>query len=430
MNYFLIEKYLRGVQSVLNTNSNNKTMEETTCANDEFGNQVCNTPTILRGKVPEVIWMLLTPHEWKELMRKVALEMIYHWEDLVLISMLSILPISLARFLARQRYKEEFDHEKFEKGTSYRRAKIVSEIGTVYGLIYLVDLACFVCEHLQVDYDTSAFGLWAAGLIVLGWGARFLSFLKTCYIVSYTKGNTDLTHVNMAQVASRGLDIIIYGATLLAMLDFLSIETGFALKSIFGLSSFGTLVFSLASRDLMAEFLASLAIQATNMYKRGDQIWLADGTQGIVQKAGWLNTLVRMGDEKVVRIPNTKIAGSRMANLSRTTQSQVTQKLCFAYSEWTKLPKLSLDIKEEIRTNVPTVITDGSRAFRAQWRETNKASLTFVVDTHFEQAPACALYWEMREEVLRCIMRACEKNHMKFAMAGISSATLSVGEED
>jgi small-conductance mechanosensitive channel len=123
-------------------------------------------------------------------------------------------------------------------------------------------------------------------------------------------------------VASRGLDIIIYRATLLAMLDSLSIERGFALKSIFGLSSFGTLVFSLVSRELMAEYLASLAIQATNMYTRGDQIWLADDTQGIVQKAGWLNTLVRMGDEKVVRIPNTKISGSRMANLSRTTQSR------------------------------------------------------------------------------------------------------------
>jgi small-conductance mechanosensitive channel len=231
-------------------------------------------------------------------------------------------------------------------------------------------------------------------------------------------------------VASRGLDIIIYRATLLAMLDSLSIERGFALKSIFGLSSFGTLVFSLVSRELMAEYLASLAIQATNMYTRGDQIWLADDTQGIVQKAGWLNTLVRMGDDKVVRIPNTKISGSRMANLSRTTQSQVTQKLYFAYSEWTKLQKLSEDIKEEIRTNIPTVITDGSRAFRAQWRETCKASLAFVVDTHYEQAPACSAYWEMREEVLRCIMRACEKNHMKFAMANISSTVWSIGEED
>jgi small-conductance mechanosensitive channel len=441
MNDFLVQNFLKGAHSAtmnMNTNSNNdnnsnNNIMEETCTNDEFGNQVCTTPetTILRGKVSEVIYqLLLTPHELKELMRKVAMEMIYHWEDLVLISMLTILPITLARIMARQRYKEDFDHEKFEKGTSYRRAKIVSEIGKVYGLIYLVDLASFILELLPLDYDTSAFGLWAAGLIVLGWGARFISFLKTCYIVSITKGNTDMTQVNTARVASRGLDIIIYGATLLAMLDFLSIQTGFALKSIFGLSGFGTLVFSLASRELAAEFLASLAIQATNMYKMGDQIWLGDGTQGIVQKAGWLNTLVRMGDEKVVRIPNTKIAGSRMANLSRTTQSQVTQKLFFAYSEWTKLPQLSADIKEEIRTNVPTVITDGSRVFRAQWREASKAYLAFVVDTHYAQPPACSAYWEMREEVLRCIMRACERNDMKFAVAGISSATWSMGEED
>jgi hypothetical protein len=170
----------------------NMNLEEQTCTNDEFGNEACSTTpetNILRGKVSEVIsQLLLTPHEWKELMRKVVMEVIYHWEDLVLISMLTILPIALARIFSRQRYKEEFDYEKFEKGTSYRRAKIVSEIGTVYGLIYLVDLACFACEQLQSDYDTSKFGSWAAGLIILGWGARFLSFLKTCLYCELYQG--------------------------------------------------------------------------------------------------------------------------------------------------------------------------------------------------------------------------------------------------
>jgi hypothetical protein len=55
-------------------------------------------------------------------------------------------------------------------------------------LIYLVDLACFACEQLQSDYDTSKFGSWAAGLIILGWGARFLSFLKTCLYCELYQG--------------------------------------------------------------------------------------------------------------------------------------------------------------------------------------------------------------------------------------------------
>jgi hypothetical protein len=115
-----------------------------------------------------------------------------------------------------------------------------------------------------------------------------------------------------------------------------------------------------------------------------------------------------------------------MANLSRTEKSQVKQTIFISYDEWKKLPQLSEDIRNEVRDNVPTAITDGSRPFRAQWRELRKPYLEFVIDMHFDQKPACNAYWEMREVVLACIMRACENNKIEFAHKGIHNVTWSI----
>ena len=150
-----------------------------------------------------------------------------------------------------------------------------------------------------------------------------------------------------------------------------------------------------------------------NMYKTGDVIWI-DGTVGSVKRAGWLNTLIRMSDDKVVRWPNTAISGAKVANLTRTEQSQVTQTLYIVYDDWKKLSKLSEDILESIRENVPEAVLDGRRPARAQWREIKKPCLEFVVDLHFDQRPACNEYYEMRQRVLQCTMESCEANKIRF----------------
>jgi small-conductance mechanosensitive channel len=370
---------------------------------------------ILRGKVGELVSkLLLSPQDILDLAGKTLQEIMSHYFDLVWITLISFAPVIIARFLSQQRYAKTYDESKFQTSRAFRNAKWIQEIGKILGLIYLVDLAVFVLDQLGI-LEEEDWGIYAAGIIVIVWGARLVRSVKQCYVLSIVNNTDDPARQNTARVAGHMMDVVIYGATLLAALDVMSIETGFAIKSIFGLSSFGTLVFSLASKELASEFLASLAIQANNFYKTGDQIWLGDGTQGIVQKAGWLNTLVRLGDEKVVRIPNTMIAGSRMANMSRIKLSQVTQTICLSYEDWKKLPQLSADIKQEIKDACPEVITDGSRPFRAQWREISKPYIEFTIDAKFNQAPACDGYWEMRERVLGAIFKACEANSVKWA---------------
>ncbi len=122
-----------------------------------------------------------------------------------------------------------------------------------------------------------------------------------------------------------------------------------------------------------------------------------------------------MGDELVVKIPNTKLADQRVSNISRTNKSQVKQELWFDYEDIDKLPQVIRSIKEEIILSCPHLIKDGSRPFRVHWRDYKDYHLEVVVDARFHLPPACDVYWDNREQVLQAIARAAKKNDVSFA---------------
>jgi small-conductance mechanosensitive channel len=76
-------------------------------------------------------------------------------------------------------------------------------------------------------------------------------------------------------------------------LDVLAVETGRAVSSIFALGSVGTLVLSLASRDIASQLVSGLAVTASRRFFEGEEIELGDGTRGSVAKMGWMYTDMR-----------------------------------------------------------------------------------------------------------------------------------------
>jgi Mechanosensitive ion channel len=123
--------------------------------------------------------------------------------------------------------------------------------------------------------------------------------------------------------ANQVLDVIIYFSCIVSVVDTLGIgHFTFALKSLFGLGSFGTLVLSLASKDVAAEFVGGLMVQSSNFVDEGETVILQDGTRGCVAKIGWLHTYILLEDNDfVVRVPNSQISHQRIARLKREQRS-------------------------------------------------------------------------------------------------------------
>jgi small-conductance mechanosensitive channel len=154
---------------------------------------------------------------------------------------------------------------QFHRSKTLRISRALKEVAQLFGLIIALEFGLVLLDELDFEFvRIYPVYQWACSVLAGVWGARNLSEFKD-FVIS--KGDRiDINKSAGRKLLSRFLDVAIYGSFTLVVLDFLSVQTGYALKSLFGLSSVGTLVFSLASKELVGEFLAGLAIQGTNMY--------------------------------------------------------------------------------------------------------------------------------------------------------------------
>lgn len=139
-----------------------------------------------------------------------------------------------------------------------------------------------------------------------------------------------------------------------------------------------------------------------------------------------MSCLYKGYDEIIVKVPNSEIAHQRTCNISRMPRCQVTQTLRFNYEDLNELPDVLASIKDEIIEACPALITDGSRPFRAHWREYQDDHLQVVVDCHFNIPPTGNVYWDNRQAVLEAIARGAAKHNVQFAIPSSLSKNVDV----
>ena len=77
--------------------------------------------------------------------------------------------------------------------------------------------------------------------------------------------------------------------------------------------------------------------------------------------------------------------------------SQVKQNLRFRYQDIDKIPELIDEIRNEISTSCPKVVTDGSRVFRVRWVDFGYDSIEVLVDCRLRNPPQGEKYYEARQ---------------------------------
>lgn len=217
------------------------------------------------------------------------------------------------------------------------------------------------------------------------------------------------------QVVDRFGNFFLAVCAIFMILDVLNVEMGIATKGAVAFGSVGTIVFSLAAKDTVANILHGVILSASDRLYEGDSIRLhKSGFSGTVHRLGWLETVVRGSDNVMVTIPNADLLSQRVCNLSRVNLCQVKQKLVFSYNDLEKLPQLLQDIKSEIRASCPAVVTDGSRPFRSVLVSIESSKLEVFIEAHFRIKPVGDSFYENQQQMLHSIHRAVEKNNMTF----------------
>ena len=211
----------------------------------------------------------------------------------------------------------------------------------------------------------------------------------------------------IGQVMWRALGIYVW-------LDWMQIRLPTRLLAFSGTT---TLVLSLAFQDLAKSFVSGLFLASSNRFYEGDGIEI-DGLKGKVIKQGWMETIIRKGDEVLVSVPTIDLDKKQLSNMSRVYISQVALKLRVNYDHVGQLPKFVRDIQTELQQSCPKLITDGSRPFRVHWTDYEADCLTVAINSYYRILLGSDEYWDSRMAVLIAINRSAERNGIRFAHAG------------
>jgi len=296
----------------------------------------------------------------------------------------------------------------------FQIADHISQAARLAIVVYAVD-CCVVVLH-TVGFSFSNLNQLSKGfakILYVVWIAQRVSVFKRHLVAEAVSRRPD--QLGRAKIIDKLLDGVIFICTGLCLLDVLDVQMGIGISGVFAFGSAGTLIIGLATQNVATMFVNGLALTTSDRFMEGDMVVLGDGTSGIVQKVGWMQTTIRHYDELIAVIPNSEIGMQRVKNISRVKKCRVLQTLRFKYEDAEKLPKISEDILEEIKNDCPEAITDGSSPWRVVWTDYKEDYLSVRVDTHFNLPPVGPAYWENRQKVLHAINRAVvKKNNVQF----------------
>ncbi|KAL3937741.1 MAG: hypothetical protein SGARI_002002 [Bacillariaceae sp.] len=214
---------------------------------------------------------------------------------------------------------------------------------------------------------------------------------------------------------------MIGGVAALIIIDILELS-GLGIRSAFALGSAGTLAITLGTQTLVTHIVSGFTMTTSNRFYIGDFVQFGTTVggnkfMGTIVSMGWLETTIRGSDELIHTVPNAKLEGIAVSNLSRHERSQVKQALHFHYDDVHKLPALMKTMRQDIiDATSEHIITDGSRPCRVCWCGYGERFLEVMVDVHFEGIkPVGDVYCANREKVLLAIQKAVDKHDMKLA---------------
>src|SRR5262249_11502076 len=146
-----------------------------------------------------------------------------------------------------------------------------------------------------------------------------------------------------------GVRGMIIGLGVLIFLD----SVGISITPLIASLGVGTLAVALALQDTLANLFAGLYMIAEKPVEAGHFIKLESGEQGHVTRVGWRNTRIRMLNDTVVVVPNSKLASSVITNFSLPNHEfAVSVDLGVDYdSDLEQVEQITLDVARELMTH-------------------------------------------------------------------------------
>ncbi|XP_038905227.1 mechanosensitive ion channel protein 2, chloroplastic-like isoform X2 [Benincasa hispida] len=210
----------------------------------------------------------------------------------------------------------------------------------------------------------------------------------------------------------------VYSAVWVAALSLFMELLGFSTQKWLTAGGLGTVLLTLAGREIFTNFLSSVMIHATRPFVVNE--WIQTKIEGYevsgtVEHVGWWSpTIIRGEDREAVHIPNHKFTMNVVRNLSQKTHWRIKTHLAISHLDVNKINNIVADMRKVLAKN-PQVEQQKlhRRVFLENVDPENQALLIliscFVKTSHFEE------YLCVKEAIILDLLRVIRHHRARLA---------------
>ncbi|XP_074561818.1 mechanosensitive ion channel protein 2, chloroplastic-like isoform X3 [Curcuma longa] len=210
----------------------------------------------------------------------------------------------------------------------------------------------------------------------------------------------------------------IYTAVWVAAVSLFMELLGFSTQKWITAGGLGTVLLTLAGREIFTNFLSSVMIHATRPFVVNE--WIQTKIEGYevsgtVEHVGWWSpTIIRGDDREAVHIPNHKFTVNVVRNLSQKSHWRIKTHLAISHLDVNKISNIVADMRKVLAKN-PQIEQQRlhRRVFLDNIDPENQALLIliscFVKTSHFEE------YLCVKEAVLLDLLRVISHHRARLA---------------
>ncbi|KAL4566074.1 hypothetical protein LXL04_030184 [Taraxacum kok-saghyz] len=210
----------------------------------------------------------------------------------------------------------------------------------------------------------------------------------------------------------------VYSAVWVASISLFMELLGFSTQKWVTAGGLGTVLLTLAGREIFTNFLSSVIIHATRPFVLNE--WIQTKIQGYevsgtVEHVGWWSpTVIRGDDREAIHIPNHQFTVNVVRNLSQKTHWRIKTHLAISHLDVNKIHNIVADMRKVLAKN-PQVEQQKlhRRVFLDNVDRENQALLIliscFVKTSHFEE------YLCVKEAIMLDLLRVISHHRARLA---------------
>jgi small conductance mechanosensitive channel len=222
----------------------------------------------------------------------------------------------------------------------------------------------------------SLFGLLIVARIVRSWARRAFNRVQ-----------------DVSKLLSGFLAMIVYWLTIAFGLMIVLAALGVDITPLFALVGGASFIIAFALQETLGNLAAGLMIMINRPFDEGDFVQVA-GLGGTVKRVSVVSTTVTTPDNQVIVIPNSKVWGDVITNVTASDTRRVDLVFGIGYGDSIEAAQKVL---EELVANHPLILEDPAPVIRVS--ELADSSVNFIVRPWTNTGDYWTVYWDLQRAV-------------------------------